>query len=138
MGAENIRTEEEVKNLMLSSKDSKGWNENCSKVKLENGGEYPSFWEKVIVAPQLINKVLNGSENGEIEAYDLLPRELIEIPLSGDLIFPHLAEGQKVICVWSKELKEEVSECPNLEQMKTFWKAYMKGMALTCKFYIEG
>lgn len=40
--------EQDVINLMLSSKSEAEWNANCDKVKEEFGG-YPSFWYASII-----------------------------------------------------------------------------------------
>ena len=45
-GGESM-TEQDVVNLMKSSKDENEWNENCDKVKVAFGG-YPSFWWSAI------------------------------------------------------------------------------------------
>jgi len=37
-------TPQEVKELMQSSKSEQEWNDNCDKVKKENGGDYPAWW----------------------------------------------------------------------------------------------
>jgi cellulase/cellobiase CelA1 len=42
-------TEQEVKELMLSSTSETQWNQNCDKVKAANEGDYPRFWYVTIV-----------------------------------------------------------------------------------------
>ena len=41
-------SEQEVVNLMKSSRSEHEWNKNCDKVKAECGG-YPSFWYAAII-----------------------------------------------------------------------------------------
>lgn len=41
--------EQEVIELMKSSKNEQEWNANCNKVKLANNG-YPDFWYSSIIA----------------------------------------------------------------------------------------
>lgn len=42
-------TEDQVVNLMKSSKSEQEWNSNCDKVKKAFGGDYPDFWFKSII-----------------------------------------------------------------------------------------
>ena len=39
----------EVVNLMKNSITENEWNDNCAKVRDENGGDYPDYWGKVIL-----------------------------------------------------------------------------------------
>lgn len=48
-------SEQEVVDLMKSSKSEKEWNSNCDKVKSACGG-YPSFWYKAIILSQLASE----------------------------------------------------------------------------------
>jgi hypothetical protein len=41
--------EQQVVDLMKSSKNVDEWNNNCDKVKAAFGGQYPSFWFSVII-----------------------------------------------------------------------------------------
>ena len=49
-------TEQEVVDLMKSSKSEEDWNANCDRVKEANGG-YPPFWYRAIVASGLAREV---------------------------------------------------------------------------------
>lgn len=51
-------TEEEVVELMQSSKSEKEWTANCVKVKKECGG-YPGFWWKAIIMSGLAKDVFS-------------------------------------------------------------------------------
>lgn len=46
-------TEREVVDLMASSKSSQEWDDNCTKVKAKNGGNYPFFWYRAILVSGL-------------------------------------------------------------------------------------
>lgn len=51
-------TEQEVVDLMNSSKNDQEWNENADKVKAAFGGDYPSFWwEKVMLSGRRVKVV---------------------------------------------------------------------------------
>lgn len=45
----NLTQENDVVDLMLSSKTVDEWNDNCDRVKEANGGQYPGFWYKSII-----------------------------------------------------------------------------------------
>ena len=42
-------TEQEVVDLMQSSKSESDWNSNCDVVKEAHGGEYPGYWYLAII-----------------------------------------------------------------------------------------
>ena len=50
--------QQEVIELMSSSKNSQEWNKNCDIVKSKCGGDYPLFWYKEIVMSGLMDKTL--------------------------------------------------------------------------------
>ena len=52
-------TEEQVIELMLSSKNETEWNANCDKVKATFGG-YPSFWYISIIVSGVYTKAKAG------------------------------------------------------------------------------
>lgn len=49
-------TEQEVVNLMKSSKSESEWNANCDKVKASFDGSYPSFWWDAIMQSGVMSK----------------------------------------------------------------------------------
>lgn len=49
-------TQNEVVELMKSSKSEQEWNDNCDEVKKKCGG-YPEFWYGAIVISGVINEV---------------------------------------------------------------------------------
>lgn len=49
-------SEQEVIDLMKSSKSNAEWNANCNIVLKEYNGVYPSFWYKAIIASGLESK----------------------------------------------------------------------------------
>ena len=49
-------TREDVMNLMMGSKNSKEWNDNCDKVKAAFNG-YPAFWFADIIASGIYHLV---------------------------------------------------------------------------------
>jgi hypothetical protein len=49
---------QKVVDLMRSSSSEKEWNENCDKVKAENGNDYPEFWFRAIIMSGLHNDVV--------------------------------------------------------------------------------
>ncbi len=49
-------TQDDVTQLMKSSKSENEWNANCDKVKAAFGGEYPSFWYAAIVLSGISSK----------------------------------------------------------------------------------
>jgi len=51
-------TQEEVINLMKSSKNSQEWNANCETVKKSNNNNYPSYWYVEVISSGLIDKTL--------------------------------------------------------------------------------
>lgn len=50
-------TENEVVELMLSSKTELEWDDNCDKVKAAHGGFYPAYWFNAILVSGLFNVV---------------------------------------------------------------------------------
>lgn len=42
-------TQDQVVDLMKSSKNEQEWNDNCDKVKQEFGGQYPRWWYSAII-----------------------------------------------------------------------------------------
>ena len=56
-------SEEQVVELMRSSKSEAEWNANCDRVKLAqlaiDGRDYPSFWYRAIMASGLRGEVAN-------------------------------------------------------------------------------
>lgn len=60
-------TEQEVKDLMRSSKDEAEWNINCDKVKAVFGG-YPDFWYTAIILSGLASKTLGKAAEIKIQA----------------------------------------------------------------------
>lgn len=64
-----MRNQQEVEDLMKSSKSEKEWNENCDKVKKACGG-YPPFWYSAIVMSGLASKTLGeGKDKITITAF---------------------------------------------------------------------
>ena len=51
-------TQEEVINLMKSSKNPQEWNANCNKVKESNDNNYPNYWYAEVILSGLIDKTL--------------------------------------------------------------------------------
>jgi len=51
-------TQEEVIDLMKSSKNSQEWNANCEKVKESNNKNYPNYWYTEIILSGLMDKTL--------------------------------------------------------------------------------
>jgi hypothetical protein len=56
--------EQEVVDLMSSSKNKQEWNRNCDTVKERCGG-YPKFWYKAVVLSGLMNRTL-GEDSDKI------------------------------------------------------------------------
>lgn len=48
-----MMTEQQVVELMSSSKSEDEWNKNCDVVKAYHQGQYPAFWYKSIIASGL-------------------------------------------------------------------------------------
>ena len=61
-------TQQEMIDLMASSKNDFEWNENCDKVKAAFGGDYPPFWYKEIIVSGLMDKTL-GAGASEFKIY---------------------------------------------------------------------
>ena len=62
--------EQEVIDLMKSSKSEADWNTNCDTVKKECGGDYPSFWYAEIILSGLMNDTLGpGSDEIKISSF---------------------------------------------------------------------
>jgi hypothetical protein len=59
-------TQQEIIDLMKSSKSDNEWNDNCAKVKTEFGGHYPDFWYAAIIQSDLVNQTL-GPGSDEIK-----------------------------------------------------------------------
>lgn len=49
-------TEEQVVELMKSSKSEAEWNTNCDKVKAAFAGAYPQWWYKTIILSGIANE----------------------------------------------------------------------------------
>ena len=63
-------TEQEVVELMQSSKTEQEWTNNCDKVKAVFGNDYPAFWYKAIIASGLMGKTAaNFGFDAEIHVY---------------------------------------------------------------------
>ncbi len=58
--------QEQVLNLMKSSKNEAEWNANCDKVKADNKGLYPDYWYKEVIQTRLADTVL-GAGASEIK-----------------------------------------------------------------------
>lgn len=50
--------QQEVIDLMKSSKNSQEWNANCDKVKAAHNGGYPPYWYKEIILSGLCDETL--------------------------------------------------------------------------------
>lgn len=50
--------QQEMIDLMSSSKNESEWNDNCDKVKAAFGGDYPNFWYREIVMSGLMDRTL--------------------------------------------------------------------------------
>lgn len=59
-------TQQEVIELMKSSKSEQEWNDNCEEVKSSFRGRYPGYWYEEVILSGLVNKVL-GPGAGEIK-----------------------------------------------------------------------
>lgn len=63
--------EQEVVDLMKSSKSQQEWNQNCDKVKAACGG-YPDFWYSAIVLSGLLEQTLGkGAADIKITSIEL-------------------------------------------------------------------
>ena len=51
-------TQQEVVDLMKSSKNEQEWDTNCDKVKAAFNGKYPKFWYMAIIASGLYNRTI--------------------------------------------------------------------------------
>ena len=45
----NLKTEEQIRAFMASSRDANDWNRRIGEVEKANGGELPPFWDKLIL-----------------------------------------------------------------------------------------
>ena len=50
-------TEEQVVELMKSSKSGEEWDANCEKVKEAFGGDYPTFWYSALIASDVPEEI---------------------------------------------------------------------------------
>lgn len=51
-------TQQEVVDLMKSSKTEQEWNENRDLIKVAFGGDYPKFWHTAVIASGLLNRTV--------------------------------------------------------------------------------
>ena len=56
-------TEQEVIDLMSSSRNEDEWNKNCDEVKSKFNGDYPSFWYYSIILSGVLNRTRAGWSN---------------------------------------------------------------------------
>lgn len=62
-------TQEEVIDLMKSSKTSQEWNNNCDSVKKAHDGNYPNYWFQEIILSGLCDRTLGeGSSTIKLTA----------------------------------------------------------------------
>lgn len=60
-------SEDEVSELMMSSKSSEEWNRNCDEVKRRCSG-YPAFWYSAIISSGLAGRVTESfGSNAELQ-----------------------------------------------------------------------
>ena len=75
-------TEQQVIELMMSSKNSEEWNDNADKVKSSCGG-YPSFWFNAIMMSGLAHQIQSSWSKPTEEWANELSNDLF--PKSGDV-----------------------------------------------------
>ncbi len=55
--------QQEVIDLMSTSKNSQEWNDNCDKVKKACGGDYPSFWYSTMIMSGRMDQILGAGSS---------------------------------------------------------------------------
>lgn len=126
--------QEEVFNLMQSSRSEDEWNANVDKVKEACNG-YPDFWYGAIIASGLAEataRAFGGSTKIGVALISQKPITIRGRPTS----MPSLQKDERVVGVYDQGLGEKMGVCNSLEEMQDLYDAYARGLAITLKWVI--
>lgn len=126
--------QQQVVELMRSSRNEEQWNANVDKVKAAFGGQYPNFWYEIVIKPNLQGEsyLTVRSTPAQVEPSQVGDRNLniYSRPTS----YPFLQGKEVLIGVYDQGLGEKAMTCPTLEVMQELYDSYARGMAIRLTF----
>jgi hypothetical protein len=128
--------EEQVVELMKSSKSEDEWDANTRKVKGAFNGQYPYFWYKAIIASGVATQMASSSGSSSDIQVTAMSRKPIANLHGRPTSMPLLRKEEKVVGVYDQGLGEKDMFCETLADMQKLYDSYASGMALTLKWFI--